>query len=180
MVARHVAREIARDSLTIYAVMLALTVAVPLSGIGLPFIGDAARDLFPTPPAPHEPATLGVLLGTALSNLWIAGWILLLPFAGLHAHPISNAIATAAICLMLAINALGVGAAIAAYPATLDYLPHLPLEWAAFAIAAAAYVTLRPAARGRALLIRQMRLAQLLAVLLIAAAAIETTVPPHL
>ena len=77
---------------------------------------------------------------------------------------------------MLGANALRVGLALGRWHTRLiPYVPQLPLEWLAAALAGAAWLALRTGAR------RQTAIAYLAAVLVVvtAAAAVETIATPH-
>jgi hypothetical protein len=89
--------------------------------------------------APHHAATLGDASAIALHNATAAA----LPLACALAAPASRALrrlADGAVLALLGLNAAIAGAALGAYgPAILRYLPHLPGEWTALALAAGAW-----------------------------------------
>jgi hypothetical protein len=128
-------------------------------------------------PASNPPPDPGRVLTLAAHNLPIASWPLLLGALGAER---SRAGRRAADCLVLAcvaVNVAPVGAALGAYGRTLlPYVPQLPLEWAALAAGAAAWLKQR---RDTVSIAEGGVLLALLAVLLLCAAVTETVVVPH-
>jgi hypothetical protein len=125
----------------------------------------------------NPPPRIGHVLGLAAHNLPIAAWPLLLAPIGAHRHRTARLGADALLAVVLILNAAPVGAALAAYGARLiAFVPQLPMEWAALALGAAAWLCQRK----RALRPRQV-LAVLggIAALVAIAAALETVAVPH-
>jgi hypothetical protein len=163
---------LARTSLGVWA----LTAAVALITAALPAAGQLARDALRLALAPASAPSATRMLSVALTNAFAAGWPLLLALLDGPQRAI-RVVHRALIAGWLAVNVIPVGAAIGAYGTRiLPYLPHLPLEWTAIALALAGYLHARGRqAPGRALLAPALALA----VLLIAAAALETYATPH-
>jgi hypothetical protein len=163
---------LARTSLAVWT----LTATAALITTALPAAGQLARDdlRLALMPASAPPATR--ILDVALTNAVAAGWPLLLALLD-GPHRAIRAVHRALIVAWLAVNVIPVGAAIGAYGTRiLPYLPHLPLEWTAIALALAGYLHARGRqAPGRVLLAPALGLA----VVLIAAAAVETYATPH-
>ena len=117
--------------------------------------------------------TLASIAGT---NARVLSAPFLLAFFRFPAHRRSRQLGDLLIAGLLGANALRVGLALGRWHARLlPYVPQLPLEWLAAALAAAAWLTLRTGAR------TQTALAYLAAVLVVvvAAAAVETIATPH-
>lgn len=125
----------------------------------------------------NPPPRMGHVLALAAHNLPIAAWPLLLGLTGAHRHRTARLGADALLAVVLIVNAAPVGATLAAYGARLiAFIPQLPVEWAALAFGAAAWLCQRD---------RALRPRQVLAVLgaivaLVAVAAVfETVAVPH-
>jgi hypothetical protein len=163
---------LARTSLGVWT----LTAAAALITAAAPAAGQLARDELRLALAPASAPAATRMLSVALTNAFAAGWPLLLALLD-GPHRAIRAVHRALIAGWLAVNVIPVGAAIGAYGTRiLPYLPHLPLEWTAIALALAGYLhARRRQAPGRALLAPALGLA----VVLIAAAAIETYATPH-
>jgi hypothetical protein len=163
---------LARTSLAVWT----LTAAAALITTALPPVGALARHelRLALVPASAPPATR--MLNVALTNAFAAGWPLLLALLDGPQRAI-RLVHRALLAGWLVVNVIPVGAAIGAYGTRiLPYLPHLPLEWTAIALALAGYLHARERqAPGRALLAPALGLA----VVLIAAAALETYATPH-
>ncbi|HLB21354.1 MAG TPA: hypothetical protein VK605_04555 [Solirubrobacteraceae bacterium] len=110
-------------------------------------------------------------------NLPIAAWPILLGVLGAHHSRIGRRRADAFVLGALLANTTAVGAAIGTYGARLlPYIPQLPLEWAALALGASAWLV----QRRRALLISDaLGVLVLIATLLLMAGALETFGVPH-
>jgi hypothetical protein len=116
-------------------------------------------------------------LSLAVHNLPIAAWPLLLGVVGAHHSHIGRGVADSLLAGCLAVNVLPVGAALGAYgPALLPYIPQLPLEWAALAAGASAWLL----QRHRTLTVREgLALLALTSCMLLPAAVLETYAVPH-
>lgn len=124
-------------------------------------------------PAPH----LGHVLALSAHNLPIAAWPLLLGVIGAHRQRIARLGADVLVAVAMFVNTAPVGAALAAYGARLiAFVPQLPLEWAALALGAAAWLCQRE----RALKPRQaLAMLGAIAALVAIAAALETIAVPR-
>jgi hypothetical protein len=163
---------LARTSLGVWT----LTAAAALITAALPAAGQLARHELRLALVPASAPPVTRMLSVALTNAFAAGWPLLLALLDGPRRAI-RAVHRALIALWLAVNVIPVGAAIGAYGARiLPYLPHLPLEWTAVALALAGYLHARGRQEpGRALLAPALGLT----IVLIAAAALETYATPH-
>ncbi|HEX4188579.1 MAG TPA: hypothetical protein VHY83_11830 [Solirubrobacteraceae bacterium] len=128
-------------------------------------------------PATNPPPHLTRVLELAAHNIPIAAWPLLLGVAGAHRHPLTRRIADATLLASITINTMPVGAALGAHgTGLLPYIPQLPLEWAALALGASAWLCQRRSA----LTIRhRVSVLALTASILLCAAVIETVAVPH-
>jgi hypothetical protein len=169
---RRLGMILARTSLAVWT----LTAAAALITAALPAVADLARHELRLALAPASPPPATRMLSVALTNAFAAGWPLLLALLD-GPHRAIRAVHRALIVAWLAVNVIPVGAAIGAYGTRiLPYLPQLPLEWTAIALALAGYLH----ARGRQAPSRALLAPALgLPVLLIAAAALETYATPH-
>ena len=121
----------------------------------------------------HPLANIAVLLA---HNLPIAAWPLLLGIAGADRTRAGRAVGDVLVFAGVAANSIPVGAALGAYgSALLAYVPQLPVEWAALALGAAAWIIER-----RRALSRQERVIWLAAIVVavLAAATLETMAVP--
>jgi hypothetical protein len=168
-----------RAWLDAYAAIWAATVAAAAVVVVLPPLRLPTRRLLALrlradqTPAPD----LGHVLALAAHNFPIAAWPVLLGVLGAHRQPRSRHVADALLAGCVSVNVLPVGAAVGAYgPAVLPYLPQLPLEWAALALGASAWML----QRHRAIRVTEgLALAALTGAVLICAAAVETLAVPH-
>jgi hypothetical protein len=123
------------------------------------------------------PPDLANLTSVAVHNFPIAAWPLLLGVVGAHQHELLRHVADAVLASCIGINTLLVGAAIGAYgPALLRYIPQLPLEWAALAVGASAWLLLR---RKPITVTQGLAVAAATLGVVIGAATIETLAVPH-
>jgi hypothetical protein len=140
-------------------------------------IAAAVPELAPADqPHPTLHGNLGDLASIAGTNARVLSAPFLLAWFRFPAHPRSRWLADLLITAILGVNALHVGLALGRWQLRLlPYVPQLPLEWLAAALAAAAWLNLRAGAR------RQTAAAYLAAVLVVvvAAAAVETIATPH-
>jgi hypothetical protein len=163
---------LARASLGVWT----LTVAAALITAALPPVGALARGELRLALVPASAPSAARMLSVGATNAFAAGWPLLLALLDGPQRAV-RAVHRALIAGWLAVNVIPVGAAIGAYGTRiLPYLPHLPLEWTAVALALAGYLHARGRqAPGQALLAPALTLV----VVLIAAAALETYATPH-
>jgi hypothetical protein len=138
---------------------------------------SAHRD---TAPAPHDAlaASPHTALDLLAHNAPVALWPLAVTALDWPRLTGAAAIADALIAAHLLGHGLLVGSALGQHPDTWRYLPHLPLEWLALAIPAAAWCSARRHAESR---LSPASLARATAVCLLAlagAAAIETYLVP--
>jgi hypothetical protein len=129
-------------------------------------------------PARNPPPHFGSVLLLAAYNLRLSAWPLLLGPWGAHRSHIQSRAADALLLVLLIANASQVGAAVGAYGtrALLPYLPGLPLEWAAIALGATAWLRQRQ----REMTPRSaLATLTLIAILLLGAAVLETVAVPH-
>jgi hypothetical protein len=125
----------------------------------------------------NAPPRIGHVLALTAHNLPIAAWPLLLGVVGAHRHPIARHVADALLAVVLVVNTALVGAALSVYDARLiSFVPQLPVEWAALALGAAAWICQRKEALtpGAALSVLGA-----IAVLVAGAAVLETVAVPH-
>jgi hypothetical protein len=140
-------------------------------------VGAAAPGLAPGGhPHPTLHGTLGDFASIATANARVLSAPFLLALFRFPSDRRSRQLGDLLVIVLLGGNALRVGLALGRdRGALLPYVPQLPLEWLAAALAAAAWLTLRTGARKRT------GLAYVAAVLVLvaAAAAIETICTPH-
>jgi len=117
------------------------------------------------------------VLRLAAHNIPIVAWPLLLGILGAQRHRLGRALADCLVLACIAANVVPVGAAFGAYGvALLPYVPQLPLEWAALALGAGAWMNQRR--NGMSAREGLMRLTPI-ACLLVCAGVIETAAVPH-
>jgi len=140
-------------------------------------IGSAAPGLAPSgQPHPTLHGTPSDFASIAIANARVLSAPFLLALFRIPSDRRPRQLGDLIVVVLLGGNALRVGLALGRdRVALLPYLPQLPVEWLAAALAAAAWLTLRTGARDRT------GLAYLAAVLVLtaAAAAIETIWTPH-
>jgi hypothetical protein len=158
--------------LLLWAVTLAAAVTVTLA-LAAPTRGLLGLRLSP---AATPPPSLTVAATLAAHNLPVCGWPLLLPTAGATRSRRSILAAHALLAASLTANAALVGGALGAYGSRLlAYTPQLPFEWLALAAGAAGWLALHARRDGRL----RMRIAALMLVSVLAAAALETYAVPY-
>jgi hypothetical protein len=153
-----------------YAVLLSITLLGATLGALAPALAPGGR------PHPTLHGSLGDLVSIAGTNARVLSAPFLLALFRFPSDRRSCQLGDLLVVVLLGGNALRVGLALGRdRGALLPYLPQLPLEWLAAALAAAAWLTLRTGARKRT------GLAYVAAVLVLvaAAAAIETICTPH-
>jgi hypothetical protein len=140
-------------------------------------VGAAAPGLAPSGhPHPTLHGTLGDVASIAIANARVLSAPFLLALFRFPSDRRPRQLGDLLLVVLLGGNALRVGLALGRdRGALLPYVPQLPLEWLAAALAAAAWLTLRTGAR------KHTGLAYVAAVLVVvaAAAAIETICIPH-
>jgi single-strand DNA-binding protein len=153
-----------------YAVLWMVTLLGAVIGAIVPELAPAGQ------PRPTLHGSLGDLASIAATNARVLSAPFLLAFFRFPSHRCTRRVGDLLIGGILAANALRVGLALGRWQfRLLPYVPQLPFEWLAAALAATAWLTLRNSNQ------RRTALAYLAAVLLvvIAAAAVETIAPPH-
>lgn len=127
---------------------------------------------------PTAPPTLTAMLATAAHNIPIACAPVFLGVIYAHRHQRLRTIADVLISGSLTVNSAIVGATAGIYGLPLlAYIPQLPIEWAALALGAAAWITERKS-QGLPTAQRLLLLAVIIG-LLLAAASLETWAVPH-
>ena len=135
-----------------------------------------------TPPHPTLHATAAAIASIFTTNLRVLALPFLLIAVGCHTNRITRVAGDMSVAAVLAINAFCIGAAIGQWrTALMPYLPHLPLEYAAVAVAASAWIKVRQHTTRRPLLSTRETVVELVAAtaLLLAAAAVEVLLTPH-
>jgi hypothetical protein len=164
------ARVHARRVAVAYAGLWTFTCAGVLVGAAAPGLAPGGH------PHPTLHGTLGDVASIAIANAKVLSAPFLLALFRFRSDRRSRQLGDLLVVVLLGGNALRVGLALGRdRDALLPYVPQLPLEWLAAALAAAAWLTLRTDARKRT------GLAYVAAVLVCvaAAAAIETICTPH-
>ena len=154
----------------VYALLWTITLLGALLGTALPDLAPGGR------PHPALQESWGELASIAADNARVLSAPFLLAFFRFPAHPRTRQLGDLLIAGVLGANALRVGLALGRWHTRLiPYVPQLPLEWLAAALAGAAWLALRTGAP------RQTAIAYLAAVLVVvtAAAAVETIATPH-
>lgn len=170
--------ELMKTFLLTYVVLWALTLGSaiifgwPLLPVAYEWIGD--RLLL----EPHTVPSIGAAADLFAHNLLAAGWPLVFVLLQLHRAAWQREFGTLLLGGFLIVNASFVGAASGvAGDALVPYVVHLPVEWAALAVSATAWLVAckRPLSR-TALAVLVVAFVSLLA----AAAMLETYAVPHL
>lgn len=157
---------------------IALAVLVALTAVGW-LAGRSGLELTTGVPRDALPAGPSTVLELLAQNAPVALWPLALVALGWPAIPAIRTLGDLLIIAQLLGHGLLVGAALAAHDGLWRYLPHLPLEWAAIAVPAGAWLTARSRPGGVALDRRALTWAGgLTGALLIAAGAVETYAVP--
>ena len=176
--ATKTAIELTKTFLVTYSFLWALTLGSaiifgwPLLPVAHEWIGD--RLLL----EPHTVPSLGAVAELFAHNLLVAGWPLVFVLLQLHRAAWQREFGTVLLGGFLIVNASFVGAASGvAGDALVPYVVHLPVEWAALAAAATAWLVAckRPLSRATLAV-----LAVVFVILVAAAAALETYAVPHL
>lgn len=105
----------------------------------------ATRRLDLTSGTPRDalPATVDIAVDLAAHNALVALWPIALVAVGWPAIPIVRSVGDVLVAGQLAGHGLLVGSALGAHPDLWRYLPHLPVEWLALAVPAAAWIIAR-------------------------------------
>jgi hypothetical protein len=128
-------------------------------------------------PQHNPPPSIGHVLILLAHNLPIASWPLLLGVLGVHRNHHTRQAADTLVAAVLLSNVLTVGAALGVYGAPLlPYIPQVPLEWAALALGASAWLMQRtkPLTGGQG-----VALFVVIAGAVACAAVLETVAVPH-
>ena len=155
------------------------TVAVAVAVAVLPGVASDGRALLGLhlSAAVNPVPSLGRVAAIAVHNVQVAGWPLLLPLLGVSQRRSVRLLADALVVGSLLVNAGLVGIALGGYQARLlAFVPQLPIEWAGLAIGPAAWCDARREPLQHRHLLAS---AAAMAVLLIAAAIVETWCVPH-
>jgi hypothetical protein len=159
-----------RTVLTAYVALWVITLAGATVGAALPGLASSGR------PHPTLTGSFADFVAVATTNARVLSAPFLLAVCGFPVGRRSRQLGDLIVGGLLAGNAARVGLELGRWRAQLvPYVPQLPLEWLAAAIAGAAWMSLRTGARRRTAL---TYLAALL-VLVIGAAAVETATTPH-
>jgi len=147
--------------------MFAVATIDPLNHAAAAWLARLGLDLRPSAPTLHA-----LVVSRFLGNLRIALLPLLLVAIGAGRRATPRAIGDAVVSGTLLLNALLVGAALGVHGQRLvPFLPHLPLEWAAFGCSAAPWLI----GRGESVRRGDVAVATGAVVLLLAAAAVVET-----
>jgi hypothetical protein len=160
---------------SVYALLWAATALAALAVALLPALRSLVAAAVPLDLHPHADASAGNVLRLVRANAW-AAWPLAAATLGAARIAGMRVAVDVALCTQLAFNAALVGAAIGVHGLALArWLPHLPFEWAALAVAGAGWLQARRGARSRPI----VQSIALYLVLLVIAAALETYAVPH-
>jgi len=166
-VARH-------STLTVAAAIAVVTIAAVIAAMVKPELGPA------TAPHPTLHGTPDEVVSIVVQNLRTLIAPLLLIAGRWHTGRVTRHVGDLLVATLVIANATLVGLALGRYPTQLPaYLPHLPLEDAALAIAAGAWLAHRTKQRTDARAPSLSRTALLTLTATIAAAIVETYAVPH-
>jgi hypothetical protein len=128
-------------------------------------------------PQRNPPPSIGHVLLLLAHNLPLASWPLLLGVVGAHRRHLARQAADMLVAAVFTVNVLTVGVGLGVYGLPLlPYIPQVPLEWAALALGASAWLM----QRRDPLTVRQgAALFALIAGVLLCAATLETVAVPH-
>jgi hypothetical protein len=128
-------------------------------------------------PQRNPPPSIGHVLLLLAHNLPLASWPLLLGVVGAHRRHLARQAADMLVAAVFTVNILTVGAGLGVYGLPLlPYIPQVPLEWAALALGASAWLMQRrDPLTGR----QGAALFALIAGVLLCAAVLETVAVPH-
>jgi uncharacterized membrane protein SpoIIM required for sporulation len=128
-------------------------------------------------PQRNPPPSIGHVLLLLAHNLPLASWPLLLGVVGAHRRHLARQAADMLVAAVFTVNVLTVGAGLGVYGLPLlPYIPQVPLEWAALALGASAWLMQRrdPLTRRQG-----AALFALIEGVLLCAAVLETVAVPH-
>jgi hypothetical protein len=150
---------------------------IALSTVGVAIGGGDARLAGTTPPHPTLTGSVADALSILQNNLRVLAAPYLLWLLRFHRHRLGRRAGDLLIFVVTAHSTLPVGIELARWHTRLlPYLPQLPLEWGALSVAVSASLTIRSGTTTRR---HVALLAGLTAVLLLAAASLETWGTPH-
>lgn len=153
------------------ALIVGLTVLGALAGLLIPGLAGTTR------PHPTLTGSLSDALGILANNLRVLAAPFLLWLLRLRDSRVGRTIGDLIMLALAGASAITVGIALGRWRARLiPYLPHLPLEWAALTVATATWLLIRT---GGASPRQLLALGSSVAVLVCAAAAVETWTTPH-
>lgn len=161
----------------VYALLWAATALAALAVSCVASLHQLAEASIDLNLRPHARPNTANVLRLVVANAWMA-WPLLVAQLGGARIAWARTLTDVALIGNLALNTILVGAALGRYgPPLVPWLPHLPVEWAALAVAASGWLGARSGAiaGGRALASRLV----LFLALLLTAAALETYAVPH-
>lgn len=161
-------------TLTVAAAIAAVTLSAAITAAAAPQLGPA------TAPRPTLHGTPDEVVSIAMQNLRTLIAPLLLIAGRWHTGRLTRHVGDLIVATLVIANATIVGLALGRYPTQLPaYLPHLPLEDAALAIAAGAWLAHRLPTRPTGQRQGLARTAALTLTVTIAAAIVETYAVPH-
>ena len=150
---------------------------IALSTIGLTLGAVDPGLAGPTPPHPTLTGSVADALGILQNNLRVLATPYLLWRLGFHSRRLARSAGDLLMFAVTAHSTLPVGIELARWHTRLlPYLPQLPLEWGALSVAVSAWLIVRTGTTTRR---HVALLAGATAVLLLAAASLETWVTPH-
>jgi hypothetical protein len=130
-----------------------------------------------TPPHPTLAGSPNDWLGITAENLRVLAAPFLLWLLGSYTSRLGRQAGDAVVLAVIAVNAIPVGIALGRWQSRLiPYVPQLPFEWAALTVAASAWLTIRTTTATRHEI---AVLGASTAVLVLAAATLETWATPH-
>lgn len=155
-------------------IILALTLLAATASTVWPELGPDRR------PQPTLQGTPAEALSILIANARTLALPLLLSAGRWHTHPSTRLVGDLLVTALVSANAVNVGLALGRHPTALPaYLPHLPLEDGALAIAASAWLTRRLPTPDRRPPTGLLACASLTLTLTALAALIETYAVPH-
>jgi hypothetical protein len=153
------------------ATVIGVTLAAGLVSVLDPAIAGS------TPPHPTLAGSLSDWLAITAENLRVLAAPFLLWPLGAHHSRRGRRAGDAVVLAVISVNAIPVGLALGRWQCRLiPYLPQLPLEWAALILAVSAWLTIRTTTATRQQIAARVAST---AVLVLAAAALETWATPH-
>jgi hypothetical protein len=164
----------ARPALCVAGAIATVTLLAALAASLVPELGPA------TAPHPTLHGSPGEAIAIAVTNAQTLAAPLLLSAGRWHTGRVTRHVGDLLVAALVVSNAAMIGLALGRYPTRLPaYLPHLPLEDAALAIAAGAWLARRLPPRPGSSAPSVSRTAALTLLVTIAAALVETYAVPH-